>query len=352
VCAQPPDTAPCRACSGTAFPKTQLNVASSNTAQEAQEENPALALQPAWVITTDSDGNIRQSIKLESNFAIGDRGRVGLLLSEGIISNAKSALSIRGQQIRGLGMAGQWHPSDKLKLEGMVGVSQLGASVDSEGQPIGPALIPVTKLQAHFTPSKIAKLDLGFERSVFDLSPLIVSNHVIRNQFIVRPELKLRDGWRLRALAEMGPMTSAGEHNARYNSEFTVGHKLGKASELYTTYSMLHYAQSTNAGYFSPDLVQNMEGGWDTDLDRKDLSLSLDLGLGADHAKEHGAEAFGAWGLSGHAGAYLTWTVRDGREISASYEYEYDQSNPAVQSSTSGAWHMSIVTLSFRWAKQ
>jgi hypothetical protein len=234
----------------------------------------------------------------------------------------------------------------------MFGVSQLGASVDSDGQSVGPALIPVTKIQAHLTPSKIAKLDLGFERSVFDLSPLIVSNRVIRNQFTVHPELKLRDGWRLRELAEMGPVTSVGESNVRYNSELTVGHKLGKESELYSTYSILHYARSTNAGYFSPDLVQNMEGGWSTDLDRNALSLSLDLGLGAGHAKEHGTETFGPWGLSGHTGAYLTWTVRDGADINASYEYEYDQSNPAVQPSTSGAWHMSIVTLSFRWAKQ
>src|SRR4029077_2000797 len=111
--------------------------------------------------------------------------------------NAQSSSSDRSQQIRGLGIIGQWHPNDTLKIEGMVGVSQLGASVDSEGQTIGSALVPVTQLQAHLTPSKIAKLDLEFERSVFDLSPVIVANHVIRNQFIVRPELKLRDGWRL-----------------------------------------------------------------------------------------------------------------------------------------------------------
>ncbi len=99
-------------------------------------------------------------------------------------------------------------------------------------------------------------------------------------------------------------------------------------------------------------MVQNMEGGWSTDLDRNALSLSLDLGLGAGHAKEHGMDTFGPWGLSGHTGAYLTWTVRDGADINASYEYEYDRLNPAVQPSTSGAWHMSIVTLSFRWARQ
>ena len=34
----------------------------------------------------------------------------------------------------------------------------------------------------------------------------------------------------------MGPMTRAGESNVRYNAEFTAGHKLGKKSELSSTY--------------------------------------------------------------------------------------------------------------------
>jgi len=351
--AQQANTGPCPACSGALVLKTQLNVVNSDTPQEDTSlENPTLALQTTWVMTTDSVGDVRQNIKLQSDFAISDHGRAGLLLSEGLISNAQSFPAIPSEQIRSLGITGQWLPSNTLKLEGMFGVSQVGASVNGDGQSVGQALIPVTNLQLHLTPSKIVKLDFGFERSVFDLSPLIVSNRVIRNQFVVRPELKLRDGWRLRALAEMGPMTSLGESNARYNSEFTVGHKIGKASELYSTYSMLHYAQSTTAGYFSPDSVQDMEGGWSTDLDRSAFSFSFDLALGAGHAKEHGAETFGPWGLSGHTGAYLTWTVRDGLEVDASYEYEYDQSSPPVQPSTAEAWHMNIVTLSLRWGTQ
>ncbi len=351
--AQQANTGPYPAGSGAPVLKNQLNVVSSDTPREdASQENPTIALQPTWVMTTDSAGDVRHNIKLQTDFAIGDHGRAGLLLSEGLISNAQSSPTIPGEQIRSLGITGQWLPSDKLKFEGMLGVSQVGASVDSEGQCIGTALFPVTNLQVHLTPSKIAKLDLGFERSVFDLSPLIVSNHVIRNQFVVHPELKLRDGWRVRALAEMGPMTSVGESNARYDSEFTVGHKLGKASELYSTYSMLHYARPTTAGYFSPDLVQDIEGGWSTDLDRNAFSFSFDLALGAGHAKEHGEETFGPWGLSGHTGAYLTWTVRDGLEVNASYEYEYDQSSPPVQPSTAAAWHMNIVTLSLRWGTQ
>jgi hypothetical protein len=351
--AQPANAGPYLSCSGGPVLKNQLNVVSSDTPQEdASQVNPTLALQPTWITTTDSVGDERQNIKLQTDFAISDHGRAGLLISEGLISNAQSSPAIPSEQIRSMGITGQWLPSNKLKLEGMFGVSQVSTSIDADGQPVNQALIPVTNLQLHLTPSKIVKLDLGFERSVFDLSPLIVYNRVIRNQFVVRPDLKLRDGWRFRALAEMGPMTSAGESNARYNSEFTVGHKLGKASELYSTYSMSHNARSTTAGYFSPDMVQDMEGGWSTDLDRNAFSFSFDLALGASHAKEHGEEAFGPWGLSGHTGTYLTWAVRDGLEVNASYEYEYDQSSPPVQPSTAAPWHMNIVTLSLRWSMQ
>jgi hypothetical protein len=178
-----------------------------------------------------------------------------------------------------------------------------------------------------------------------------VANRVIRTQFVVHPEIALPSGWRLRALAEMGPMTRAGERNDRYNAEFTVGHKLGNKSELYSTYGTLHYATASDAGYFSPDLVQTIEGGWTTDVDRKAFSLSLDFGSGASHARQH-ADTFGPWGLSLSAQSYLTWKVRPTRELRASYEFYYDKSNPGVESSSSAAWHMSVLTLSFHWATE
>lgn len=325
----------------------------SPPAEEPEEEpNPAAAVEPAWVTTRDSLGNVRQRIKMESDFALGDRVRLGLLFGQGFLYNTLPNSSGKTEEIRDVGITGQWHPNEVVKFEGMAGVSQAGATVDASEQPVRQAVIPITDVQAHLTsPGKIVKVDLGFKRFIFDLSPQLVANRAVRNDFVVHPEISLSSGWRLRALAEMGPVTSAGESNARYNSEFTVGRKLGKASELYSTYSMLHYAQPSDAGYFSPDLVQNIQGGWSTDVDRKAFSLSLDFGLGAGHAKEH-ADTFGPWGLSLGAQSYLTWTVGGGREVRASYEFYYDQSNPAVESSSSssGAWHMSVLTLSFRWA--
>jgi hypothetical protein len=300
------------------------------------------------MVSTDSDSNIRHWLKLDGSLAVGSHGRLGLLFGQGFISNSMSPA--KPQEIRDAGLTWQWHPSQLLKLEGMLGVSQAGATINADEQPVGLALIPITKIQFHFTPAeKVFKLDLGFDRSIYDLSPQLVANRVVRNQCVVHPEFLLTNGWRVRALAEMGPMTRPGESNARYNSEFTVGHKVGRASELYSTYGLLHYAQASNAGYFSPNLAHNLQGGWTSDIDRGAFSLSLDLGLGAGRAEQHGT-GFGPWGVSGHAGSFLTWTIREGRELSASYEYYYDQSSPAVATSTSSDWHMSILTLSFRWA--
>ena len=353
--AQQADVLPSPPTSGEAVSENPHSTTSPPGAEGREGElNPALALQPAWLISTDSDGNLRQRLKLESNFALGNRARLGILFAQGLISN--SSPGGHSEQIRDAAVTTQWHPNAALKIDAVLGVSHATATVDGDGQPVSGNLIPISKVMAHLTPAgKLFKLDLGFERSFYDLSPKLVVNRVIRNQFTVHPELAFADGWRLRELAEIGPMTRPGESNARYNSEFTVGHKLGKASELYSTYGLLHYAHSSNAGYFSPDLVHNLQGGWTSDIDRGAFSLSLDLGLGAGRSREHGTN-FGPWGVSGHAGSYLTWTIRDQRELSASYEYYYDQSNPAVQlnpmeASSSAAWHMSVATLSFRWAR-
>lgn len=334
----------------------EIHVPSANpdkTAEDSKEDpNPVAAVEPAWVITHDSDGNIDQRIKVESDFAVGDHLRLGVLFGQGFVYNTLPKSGGDTETMRDVGLTSQWHPNEVLKFEGMFGVSQLGATVDVGEQPVSQALIPITNLQFHLTPpGGVVKLDLGFKRFIFALSPKLVANRAVRNDFIVHPQVSLPSGWRLRVLAEMGPVTSTGQSNARYNSEFAVGHKLGKASELYSTYGMLHYAQPSDAGYFSPDLVQNMEGGWSTDLDRKSLSLSLDFGTGAGHARDHG-EAFGPWGLSLHAASFLTWTAHSGREVRASYEFYYDQSNPGVAQSSPGAWHMSVLTFSFRWAAQ
>jgi hypothetical protein len=350
--AQRVDSQPPRSPSDGAVPETHSPDTNPSPSAEETEKEPTAAAEPAWVTTWDSQGNVRKRIKVQSDFAIGDSVRLGLLFGEGFINNTQAQSSVSPAGIRDAEVTGQWHPNEVVKFEGLFGVSQSSTTVDTS-EPTVRQTIPTTKVLASLTPpGGIIKVDFGFERSFYDLSPELVANRVIRNQFVVHPSITLPAGWRLRALAEMGPMTSAGESNARYNSELTIARKLGKKSELYSTYGMLHYAKASDAGYFSPDMVENMEGGWTTDVDRKTLSVTLDFALGAGHAREHGVTTFGPWGLSMGAQSYLNWTVRDGRELRASYEFYYDKSDPAVESSSSAGWHMSVLTLSFRWAKQ
>jgi len=318
---------------------------------ESGEINHPVAVGPSWVITHDSDGNVGQQIKVGSDFAIGERARLGVIFGQAFVYKTTNS-NLGTQSMRDLGLTGQWHPNDVLKVEGMVGASQLGSAVTAGEQPVSPTVIPIANLQFHITPpGDVIKLDVGFKRFIFDLSPELIANRAVRNDFIVHPQISLPSGWRLRELAEIGPVTSTGQSNNRFNSESTLGHKLGKSSELYSTYTTLHFAQPSAAGYFSPDLVQNVEGGWSTDFDRKSLSLSLDCGAGAGRAKTHG-ESFGPLGLSMHAASFLTWTSNSGQELSASYEFYYDQSNPGVAQSSPGAWHMSVVTFSYRWSRQ
>jgi hypothetical protein len=323
---------------------------STSSAASENQSNAAFALKPEWVFSSDSSGNIRQFIRLGNDYAIGDHARLGVLYGQSFVYNVDSKSSPgTKQEIRDAGVIGEWHPNEVVKLQGMFGVSEIGATVDEEGQSVPTAVVPISHVQATFTPAGDAfKLDLGFKRAIFDLSPQLVANRVVRNDIILHPQLGLSSGWRFRELAEIGPVKMPGESNYRYNSESTVARQLGNNSEVYATLSLLHYREASDAGYFSPDLAQNLEGGWSTDVDRKAFSLSLDLGLGSSREREHG-HAFGPWGISSHAETDLTWKVGHGRELRASCEYYYDQSTPALELPQEGPWHMLILKVSFHW---
>lgn len=326
-------------------------VGNSSTSDDTEKDsNPKAVAEPGWLSTRDSAGNVDQRLNLRSDFAVSDHVRLGLMLGQGFVYNTLANSPTRTEQIHEAGVIAQWQPNQVFTFNGMGGVAELNGTVTDSEQAVRQTAIPIANLQIHIAPSGgTVKLDAGFKRSIFDLSPELVANRAVRNDFILHPQINLSSGWRVRGLAEIGPVTSAGESNARYNSEFTVARKLGKASELYSTYGTLHYAKASAAGYFSPDLVQNIVGGWNTDVDRGNVSLSLDFGAGAGHAKNHGAD-YGPWGLSVQAQSYLTWTLDSGNEVRASYEFYYDQSNPAIATKPAGgAWHMSVVTFSFHW---
>ncbi|MGH9642063.1 MAG: hypothetical protein ACRD3Q_06515, partial [Terriglobales bacterium] len=225
----------------------------SNSAEQPNEEpNPAVTFAPQWRTSSDSLGNIRHQIKIENDYAIGDRMRLGLLYGQSFIHDGQSAGN--NEDIRDAGVTTQWRQNERLKLNGMFGLSRTGATVNSDGQAVSQAFIPIANVNANYTSAgESARLDLGFKRSIFDLSPQLVANRVVRNDFVIHPQIGLQSGWRFRELAEIGPVTSALGNNYRYNSEFTVARKLAKNSELYSTFTFLHYAQASDAGYFSPD---------------------------------------------------------------------------------------------------
>jgi hypothetical protein len=323
------------------------NNSNSSSAEQSPAPDPAITFAPKWIMSSDSLGNVRQQIKIENDYAVGNRLLLGLLYAQSFIYDGQAGGTT--ENFRDAGIVGQWRPNDRVKLNGMAGFSQLGATVDSEGQSIAGTFLPIADLHAAYTSAgESVKLDLGFKRSLFDLSPELVANRVVRNDFVIHPQIGLESGWRFRELAEIGPVTSTEGGNYRYNSEFTVARQLAKNSELYSTFTALHYAQASAIGYFSPEMVHDLEAGWSTDIDRRAFAFSFDGGLGAGHAKEYGA-SFGSWGLSAHTQTDVTWKIRAGRDLHATYEFYYDRSAPPVESTTNAPWHMSILTIAFHW---
>jgi hypothetical protein len=298
----------------------------------------------------DSDGNVRQQMKAESDTAVGHGIRLGLTFGWNFVYNTQ-APELHTEAYWDTGVTARWKANKTLQLDAMLGASRAAATTSFDGEPI-PAATTTAKLIAHLTPhGEDIVIDLGFNRQLFSLSPLILMNRVVRNDFVVRPQFALPSGWRVRGLAEVGPLRGTNDRNARYNSEFTVAHVLGKNSEVYSSCGILHYAQASEAGYYSPNLVHTLEVGWSREIETRPLSLSFEIAAGTGHAQEHG-QTFGPWGASLRVQSDLAWKIRPGGEVLASFEYDYNQFNPAVQESTSQAWSMTFLTVSFRWGKQ
>src|ERR1700676_5481691 len=119
---------------------------------ESGETNSPVALAPSWVITHDSDGNVGQKIKVGNDFALGEHARLGVMFGQAFVYKTTTKSNIGTQSMRDLGLTSQWHPNDVLKVEGMVGASQLGSAVGAGEQPVSPTVIPIANLQFHITP--------------------------------------------------------------------------------------------------------------------------------------------------------------------------------------------------------
>jgi hypothetical protein len=164
-------------------------VSNSATSDDTEKDpNPTAIAEPAWLITRDSAGNVGQRISVRSDFAIGEQVRLGLMLGQGFVYNMLANSPARTEQIHDAGVIGQWHPNQIIKVDGMVGVSQLGDTVTDGGQSVRQAVIPVTNLQLHIAPSgETVKLDVGFKRFIFDLSPELIAHRTVRNDFLLHP---------------------------------------------------------------------------------------------------------------------------------------------------------------------
>lgn len=311
---------------------------------------PSPTWTPSAMISRDSDGNVRERVQMETEAGFGDHVRVGVQLGQRWIGSAYPQFGIRTEKVRDVAGTFQWKPNLVLHLTAQGGMTQALETFWEDGDINPEARIPVGRFQARITPpGGWLLLDLRFNRSLFDLSPLLVANRVIRNEVVARPEFTLPAGWRLRGLLETGPMTSGSERNLRYATESTLGHMLGSKSEIYGTYSTLRFQKPSEVGYYAPNLVQTIEAAWRTDIDRTDFSISLDFGIGRGRARDHG-DSFGPWGQSLRAETYASFLVSEGRELRFSAEFYSNQFNPALAASP--AWKYTSVSAAFlvsRW---
>jgi hypothetical protein len=306
----------------------------------------AVRLEPGALVTSDSEGNVRRQLQVSTDFLVGPTFHLGASASHRRIWNRSSGPST-SSSIRDLLVSSGWRMSRPIDVSGEAGIAEARASGDG-GDAITPARSTlVGKVLIRLVPvANAGKIDVQVNRAIYDLSPLLVSKRVIRNALAAQPDFAFESGWRLRGSAELGSMTTAGERNGRRYTAYTVGHRIAHSSEAYSTYSELRFSRPSQAGYYSPDLVQALEGGWKTDVETTAFWLSMDVGIGAGRARDHGSR-LGPWGRSLHAGFWSGWTFAARRELRVALDYYSNQFNPPVTASP--AWRMTSASLSFVW---
>jgi hypothetical protein len=321
----------------------------SAAAEPAREERSSEGV-VSYAFTSDSDGNLRHITRFTSDVKANGRAQVKFFVGETRLHNSRELGQIyHAERFRSVGARAAWKTGSTFSVDGEASLVGLPDTTWPDGDSINGQHTVTGTAFARFKPSSESMfVDLGFHRTVHDLTPELVMNRVLRNEAQVRTGVVLPSGWRWRGRGDIGVMTGTGEWNRYYNVETTLAHNLGKNSEWNVAYGDMHYNKESWMGYYSADRVQTLEGGWSTELQRSALGVAADTGIGLGRSKEH-HDVYGPLGLSLRGQVDLKWRFSHDRELWLTGEYYYNQFNPALQLSPAAGWSMTCLSVSFHW---
>lgn len=293
----------------------------------------APTLEPLGGYVRDSDGNSTWKYGLDGDFALRGGWRLGL---RGLMSRISDGLDAAAAGEGLVRLEGR--PRQALRVDLAGGVASLTPSggsawLTAEGD---------ARLRWR---GKGAGLELRAQRLPLGTTPLLVGNHVMRNEGRLGIELPVGP-LRIRGTGHVALIEAVGEDaNRRLQGDGALALPLGWRGEISAQYHRLGFERASTAGYFAPGRVETVEAGtyWELGGDGA-VSLSFDLGAGVQRLAEQGADvgpwkpAFRGWAMFA---VDLTRTLQWRTEAEA-----YNAPFAPVGVSTAPDWRYGAVTTS------
>ena len=298
------------------------------------------ALEPSFGGSWDSDGHSLVHIGVAVDFAAADRLRLGV---SGVRTQASDPDLHR--DVEQLALEARWRPRATLQLEARPGVSHVEAApgLPSAGE------VPTVRVRARWrAPSSRAAAELRLDRDLVAASPLLVSNHVVRDEVGAQLDLPLAGPLSLRGAGRLATLDTSFESNRRHSLQGGLVLHATPSVELSTTYQHLAYDHPSDAGYFAPREVQIVEVGSYAEFD--DLgrwSLALDLGAGAQRTAAFGLPS-DRWQPALRLWSQIAFALAPGRAIRLECEGYHAQ--VGFESASSSGWSYGFAAASLRWA--
>ena len=215
-------------------------------------------------------------------------------------------------------------------------------------RPTAGELIPTAQVRLRAaSPADAARLDVRFNRSLVDATPLLLARRVVRHDIQVRPAVALPQRLRLRAVGGTSLIEGNGDRNHRYTLGGGPVWNPIQAMELSANFTQSSHSHATKAGYFAPKRIQSIDAGTYLEFERNALTVALDMGAGVERFMEFGSR-FGSWRPALRGYALMSLRVRPGRELRLELDGYNSQAGPALVP-TSG-WKYGSVAASFRWS--
>src|SRR5439155_10129943 len=111
------------------------------------------------------------------------------------------------------------------------------------------------------SPGDTSHLDLRFNRSVADATPLLLARRVVRNDIQARPAFALPQHLRLRGIGGTSLIQADGDRNHRYTLGGGPAWSPVPAVELSANFTQSSHSHATKAGYFAPERIQTIDAG-------------------------------------------------------------------------------------------